>query len=454
MLSLATVLILAACALTPTDVRRLSPGPLSRSTDGPICDQPCGPETYPNGVGHIWNYFAAPGDELYQAASDPSPGSPGLWLGSTVVPATCFNDLTRTIVDADHDWLDDNCELELARGFAPTWGMSDAEACPGGEPLWAAKYFSTFGIVRIVYMPANYKDCGPLGHNGDSEFVIVEVKFNTVTQHWEFQREFLSAHLGDIWPGIDRSEWVSNAEFTRRPLSHPRVAVSIDKHSNFGSDAKCLNAFAVEVGGEAGCGIMIGSFRFPVDAHRNVGSRFQDLLGGCIGSIGSFAGNGFAECFYSSNKNFAGWQSSSGGATAYQTLLNDYFERYLTSDPTVGTDPLAWTYDWGPGPAAAVLVRANIAGPTQISASGTYTWTASATNCNPGCTYQWRRSTDNVTWFTIGTGTSVSLFYGANSPQSLILELTAYTNPTEANATRRIIVNRISGGTTCGGRIC
>jgi len=395
-------------------------------------------------------YFAVLGDAVYEAPNDPSPGSPGVWLGANVTPAACFNDQTRNIVDIDHDWLDDNCELEIARAFAPQWGLSTNDACPGGEPAWAAKYWPTYAFVRVIYMPAYYQDCGSDGHSGDSEFVMVDAHFNPATGHWEFLREHLTAHLGVQWPLIDRSEVVqaSGAEFPLRYLGHARVAVSIDKHANYGSDSKCNNALFGPPLTDA-CGDDIPPMRFPVHSSRNAGSRFLDRLG-CVGSIGAFVGNGTTECFYVWKK-FNGWQTTGDGASEYAKYLGAAFEYYEVVAPTA-TDP--GQFDGGPGPAPAILVRANITGPTQISTSGTYTWTASATNCNPSCTYQWRRSTDNVTWFTIGTGTSLSLFYGANSPQSLILELTAYTNPNEANATRRIIVNRISGGTTCGTRIC
>jgi hypothetical protein len=125
------------------------------------------------------------------------------------------------VVDEDHDWLDDNCEFELAKGFAPRWSMSIQDDCPGGEPVWAAKYFPGQGRVRIAFMPAYYDDCpntgtffgAGAGHPGDSEFTMVEISFNAATQHWEMAQMFLTAHLGTIG---DRSQWVaaSDAEYS------------------------------------------------------------------------------------------------------------------------------------------------------------------------------------------------------------------------------------------------
>jgi len=74
----------------------------------------------------------------------------------------------RTDGDADADGLGDACELALARAFAPTlivrsggcnWD-ADAERLAGG-------YFHAVqpvdSLVRIVYMPAYFRDCGWAG---------------------------------------------------------------------------------------------------------------------------------------------------------------------------------------------------------------------------------------------------------------------------------------------------
>src|SRR3954464_2503725 len=188
---LVALVAVAACAEPPL-MTRLAPDNLQKDV---ACRRlPCSgdPITTPGGP-VVWRFFGSVNDPgEYEAPNDPSPGANGLWLGATVTPATCFNDQTRAIVDADQDWLDDRCEEEIARGFAPRWGMSDADDCPGGEPAWAAKYFPNNQIVRVMFMPAYYRDCGADGHNGDSEYVIVDIRFNPTTQHWEFNREYLT----------------------------------------------------------------------------------------------------------------------------------------------------------------------------------------------------------------------------------------------------------------------
>jgi hypothetical protein len=126
---------------------------------------------------------AVRGNALYEASDPPNGYTTGIWLGSAVTPVTCFGDRNTSIVDRDHDLLSDNCEVELAKAFAPHWGMAGDEPCPQAEPYWAVKYFDRTQVVRIAYMPAYYMDCGGngTGHAGDSEFVMVQVAWNVST---------------------------------------------------------------------------------------------------------------------------------------------------------------------------------------------------------------------------------------------------------------------------------
>lgn len=343
---------LAGCA-DATSPARLSPplpGPrMSASCDPLTAVIPC-PDEMPLGP-VTWSFFAPQGDVVYEAPNDPSPGSPGVWLGANISPATCFNDQNLSITDADHDWLDDGCELELARGFAPRWSMGEQDYCPDGEPTWAAKYFPVPSAVRIAFMPAYYDDCGDTdSHPGDSEFVMVEVGFNYTTQHWEFRGMWLSAHYEARVYNVswDRSDWVSvsDANFSRRPLGHPYVAVSAGKHANYKSEQTCNKTVVNQLGNGEWCwGSVTSPFRFPIDPSRNVGSRFQPL--GCLGSTKRFAGNGRTECFYSENKRFAGWHTGAAGETGYWELLRgDKFEVRF-GDP--GPGPNAYTPPLPPG---------------------------------------------------------------------------------------------------------
>ena len=322
------------------------------------------PDTTPVGGGGVdWPPFGVQGDRIYEAPGDPHPDAPGIWLGANVTPATCFADRNPGIADADKDWLADHCELELARGFAPSWGMSADDGCPGAEPLWAAKYHNNQQVVRLAYLPAYYDDCGgssAFDHRGDSEFVMVQVVFNAGTQHWEYQTMWLSCH----WHGgiNSCSQWVSASETQFRvwPLAHPYVIVAERKHSNYRAADVC----GEDMFNYDECQPFF-PFRFPVDPARNVGSRHVALVP-CIGSYGAMAGSGRTECFYTEDRSFCGWHPTNTECppSYYDYLTSQYFERFDT--------------DWGPGPVppggGAGPTGPTISGSTQLNGDQPGSW--------------------------------------------------------------------------------
>jgi hypothetical protein len=328
--------------------------------NGPVSSRSPGPPP-------VSLHLAPAGDFLYEVPAH-------------ITPSYCFADLNATVSayrDTDKDWLADECELELARAFAPLMHFSMDEPCPDGEPAWAAKYFDASRFVRIVYLPAYYDDCGlPQfgkggGHAGDSELIMVEVRFNASTARWEFNQMWLSAHYGT---GIsDRSAWVrpDEARFSQRPLGHPSVWAAYRKHANYKSAETCNKPWQdwverCDVGGAY-------ALRFPVQAWRNIGSRHY-YLANCVASSGRFAGNGILECFWTARvwwrfvstlyglaylpkDIFGGWHPNNdvfgGGAAPYKNLLmSQFFEQRCGSElyqpgpilcTVVGLDP-------GPGP--------------------------------------------------------------------------------------------------------
>lgn len=299
--------------------------------------------------GSYWNYFAPYGDSPYEAQGDPNPWYSGIYLG-WVTPGACFSDQNRGAIayDADLDWLDDRCELELARAFAPSLKFTASDACPNGEPYWAAKYFPSRGMVRIAYLPAYYRDCGAdktygydTGHSGDSEFISVEVVFNAATQHWQFLRMFLSAHYGEV---TDRSAWrtFGEVEYTWRSRAHPTVWVSEGKHANYHTRSYCDTL--VET-----CGPFYSSLamRFPVDPAHNLGSRFVHFKDQVYSEKPEASGAGplRSEWFWTAH-NFRGWQMTIYGDSpkAYsEWLMGQQFEYYFEG---------VMVPDGGPGPDA------------------------------------------------------------------------------------------------------
>ena len=327
----------------------------------------------PSSLPAPWPYFAPPGDFLYQASGDPRPDIPGIWLGSSVTPGVCFADRNPSVrdnLDRDRDWLADSCEFELAQAFAPLMHYR-YDPCPGGEPAWAVKYFNRTQIVRIVYLPAYYDDCGlPQfgfggGHAGDTELILVEVVFDYASQHWQFARMWLSAHAGTL---NDRSSWVlpANTQFSLRQLGYPKVWAAVRKHANYESLDECSEGHLDDYCGNE------DRLRFPVRAHRNVGSRHLYLMD-CVASEGRYAGNGIQECFWSGRPYtvpassifgfgpvmiFGGWHPNNdvygGGSSPYgQDRLNgpEFESRCDAIPPVTASDVLCTQgYDWGPGP--------------------------------------------------------------------------------------------------------
>ncbi len=329
----AALVLLVACSgdlpNAPTPVAPLLiPLPCDPMTD-PMCE-PQPPTTPPP-----WMYFAPRGDFLYD-------------VPSYITPSHCYADLNPTVSayrDYDKDWLADECELELAKAFAPLLHFSNPDPCPGGEPAWAAKYFNIPKIVRIAYLPAYYDDCGlPQlgqggGHAGDAEMIMIEVIFNAATAGWQLNQMWLSAHQGAIG---ERSAWVlpAQAQYTQRYLGHPSVWVAWRKHANYKSFETCtkplIDTERCTVGGDR--------LRFPVQPGRNLGSRHQYILD-CTTSTGRFAGNGIQECFWSgrvfsisiggltmTGAIFGGWHANNdlygGQPGPYNDLLqSQFFER-------------------------------------------------------------------------------------------------------------------------------
>ncbi len=315
-------------------------------------------------------------------AGDPSPGAAGIWLGNKVSARWCYASHNVYVTDTDYDWLDDECEYQLAKAFAPVFAVSPSDRCPGGEPYWAAKYFDQgFGgwgqFVRIAYMPAYYRDCGKSPHAGDSEFIMVSVHENTATRHWEVRDAYYSAHAGTPNDASDYIRLSSDLEYPTRHRAYPRVWTARNKHGNYRTRNECNTRAAID----DNCSDNVNRGRLRIHRSRNVGSRFVDRFpSGAPSQNPLYSGNGRREYFYRS-VNFAGWQINAAGVTPYRTSLGFYvFECFDYTYTFTGT-----CY-WGPGrsdgsrpSASATTMTGVIDGPTSVTPYQTYTWTTFVT---------------------------------------------------------------------------
>ena len=272
----------------------------------------------------------------------------------------CFDAAARRKRDPDGDTMDNACEDALAAAFAP--GLKVAVDCnydpgvgrQGGEyyygvqPYWyrSSEVAPLERRVRLAYLPAYYwEDCGspteghvPFGdgHDGDSEFFIVDLQFNDATRRWATQQIFLSAHCGTLtgqrcmWYPDPTSTTVTPTG-TAQPFSWidgkvrgaPIIWVAEGKHSNYSTREDCNG------GGLAGsdtCERDDRFYRFPVRlARQNIWSRaipHQACVGASLWGSTRVA-PGTTECFWP-RRTFYGWQGLNLGSTAYSDILAQY----------------------------------------------------------------------------------------------------------------------------------
>jgi hypothetical protein len=159
--------------------------------------------------------------------------------------------------DLDRDGLRDDCEYELAQAFRPLLAMSAADRAPSNEPYWSVTRQSTsFGPnvppIKIIYALSYYRDPGdPLSsfhaHDGDSEFIIIEVHQTTDPDlagwsRWALDFVTFSAHWGEGAGVNHTSRYEYNSiEFPADYRGRPRVWVSLDKHANYRSKSLCAS---------------------------------------------------------------------------------------------------------------------------------------------------------------------------------------------------------------------
>lgn len=313
----------------------------------------------------------------------PPPPGPGYHMGAATTPDFCFSSTGAGINDADYDGMDDGCEQRLAAQFSPSISAAPAsfDCGPTIEPYWAVKYFpGPSNLVRIAYLLAYRRDCGTTGigtallaklftvitlngfinnaarsfgldfslddpgagHSGDSEWVMVNVRYNTFTTRWALVSVKFSAHDGTVVSGT--KEWpVGNIEIPGGSISggFPRVWVALNKHANYVSRASCNAGRGPGGLAHDNCDPSIpDSYRLPFNYLRNVGSRQKSLInaGTCVQSVQPAFYPG-TECFWNRTDTFDGWLQYPYGhpASPYYGSLLLHFECFWYDEPTTNT---------------------------------------------------------------------------------------------------------------------
>ena len=278
--------------------------------------------------------------------TDPDSSAPGYWLGVNTGPSRCYSATGGGINDVDHDHFDEWCETLIAQRFAPLLRFSPYDCNVGMEPRWAANYFPSQQVVRVGYLLSYYLDCGQeaslcawsqpfvaqndcLGHEGDSEFVIVDIVWDESTQHWKANRAFLSAHFdesdGFLGFGGDFStlaSW-SSLEFPEKSRGYIKAWVAEGKHGNYRTQSDCNAGGA---GGADDCTRHTGQYlasRVAVLNNRNVGSPTVHLID-CTQAAGIEAPfRPGTECYWTSPR-FQGWYVESGGSVSVANSATGY----------------------------------------------------------------------------------------------------------------------------------
>jgi len=255
-------------------------------------------------------------------AGDPDTTAPGIYLGDDFSYAEC----TTYGTDLDDDGLSDFCEYQLALSFRPLLSTNPYDQALSREPYWAATLVGEG--VRVIYMYAYHFDAGNsfaevcqsappqcAMHFGDSEYVVVDIGYDSQTEHWELVTMYPSIH-GSYYAYA----WYS-VEYPNKALWYPRVYVARDKHANYANRSDCNSGgwFASD-----SCEENDDDVRFLVSPLRNVGSAGHQFIDDVASENPTlFPGT---EYFWTDVGGFCGWDEAFSNCADddYEGILNGW----------------------------------------------------------------------------------------------------------------------------------
>lgn len=275
----------------------------------------------------------------------------GVFLPSHMTWAYCRS--TTQWNDVDRDGITDECEDPLARAFAPTLWESATDDAIGKEPFYSVSpYPYALGKIQIIYALSYYRDAGdPLtrsyAHDGDSEFIIVEVVpiGDNFTTNFAVDYVFLSAHWDTEVESSQRVHY-SNLWFNNDVhRASAEVWVAEDKHANYRSRAACEN------GGWSPFGLSADEcddlyYKKPlVDWYPwrgNLGSQYhaanpmpdmqmQNCVSALVYDPPDVSPRVGTECYWNVGARFAGWvgnitwQDYDHLSTPYQKIVSSFY---------------------------------------------------------------------------------------------------------------------------------
>jgi hypothetical protein len=285
-----------------------------------------------------------PACELDQSCPPGGAPADGIALPAPFTAAYCFGwtgwgqPALNASTDTDADGIRQDCEYQLAYNFRPQVARNSHDGTPEKEPYWSVTRIpGTVVGVRIFYAYAYYRDGGAgLGitaHDGDSEFVIVEVENNMNSGNyrlWELDDATLSAHWNDGSYDHTANYSYQDLEYPAGFRRRPRVWASQDKHANYRSEAVCDSYFWQDVCVSFFTGTVYDDLEVVSNAnlgnYYNTGGMPADhTLANCAQSRNPGSGKTGWECFWTFQF-FAGWNGYYGQPTAtrYGDMLSFY----------------------------------------------------------------------------------------------------------------------------------
>lgn len=254
-------------------------------------------------------------------SQDPSPTSPGYFLGPGANPANCIG--ADYWPDTDQDNLGDGCESQLLVAFAPLLKY-DGSDFTLREPHAAARWTVTDETVRLMYMISYYRDMGSVdpyctynwgwpwptcdGHLGDSEWISEDVSYDFTTQHWVLIRAEYSQHDGTRVYAPTGGNPYPGLQYPTKAGGYPASWVAIGKHANYATVTECNDSFSDYCSGSP------VTARVNTGANVNIGSRAHHSSGqDCMVATSTshpFYGSGKKECYWT-GANFTGWYPDS-----------------------------------------------------------------------------------------------------------------------------------------------
>lgn len=180
------------------------------------------------------------------------------------------------------------------------------------------------------------------GHTGDSEFIRLDVKYDSNTQHWYLVDALYSAHtwhVNFVLQSTDSALYVSPSsdgggpysgnylEYPEKIGGYPVAYVADRKHANYPTRSYCNGPGGL--GGADQCDLPRTTTRIEVSQAGNIGSRFSPIID-CVASQSTShpaVGSGRQECYWTI-RDFRGWfptAAGGGSASSYSQILADHF---------------------------------------------------------------------------------------------------------------------------------